>query len=322
MTPIYEWLRINKKIIFYILAFVVLGFIYIFLHKTPRYFPLGQVITVYPGETLQEISESLYEQKVVSYPFILRVHVVLLGGEKRVMAGDYLLDKTEGPADLANRLVSGKFKIETVKITIPEGWNVFQMADYLATVLTNFDRKAFFDLAKKNEGYLFPDTYFVSPTTDLSRLMDLMKENFDRKIKNIIEITGSKYSLNEIITMASILELEAKTAESRRTIAGILWKGLELRMPLQVDSAFLYINGKNTYELTVNDLEIDSPYNTYKYRGLPPGPIGNPGSQAIKAAVTPISTDYLYYISSKSGDMHYATTFEHHKKNIELYLNK
>ncbi len=317
-----EFLKQNRKVATLISGFIVLCSIYLFIHRTPVDFPLGQVITIYPGESLQEISENLKELKVVKYPFILRVHVILLGGEKRVMAGDYLLDRKEGPADIASRLVNGGFHIETVKITIPEGWNVFQIADYLAKNLINFDRKVFLNLASKDEGYLFPDTYFVSPAVKYEKLIDLMKSNFESKIEEILEIVKSKYTLREIIIMASILEAEARTTDSRRTIAGILWKRLSLGIPLQVDSTFSYVNGKNTYELTLDDLQIDSPYNTYKYRGLPPGPIGNPGVDAIKSAVTPITTKYLYFLSSKNGDMYYATTFEQHKKNKELYLNK
>jgi len=122
--------------------------------------------------------------------------------------------------------------------------------------------------------------------------------------------------------MASIIEAEARTTESRRIISGILWKRISLGMPLQVDSTFVYINGKNTYELTSDDLKIDSPYNTYVYKGLPPTPIGNPGLDAILAALYPKTSKYLYFLSSKSGDMYYATTFEQHKRNKELYLNK
>ncbi len=312
----------NKKASIFLVSFFILCGLYLFLYRPPTDFPLGQIITIYPGETLQEISESLRDSKVIKYPLLFRVHVIAQGGEKKVMAGDYLLDRIEGPADIAYRVVGGQFHIETVKITIPEGWNTFQMADYLAKNLLNFNRNAFLNLAKKEEGYLFPDTYFVSPAIKYDKLILLMRQNFGRKIESIPEISKSKYSLKEIITMASILESEARTAESRRTIAGILWKRLSIDMPLQVDSTFIYINGKNTYELTVQDLEIDSPYNTYKYKGLPPGPIGNPGIEAIRDAVTPITTKYLYYLSSRSGDMYYATTFEQHKKNIQLYLNK
>jgi UPF0755 protein len=120
--------------------------------------------------------------------------------------------------------------------------------------------------------------------------------------------------------MASILEAEARTTETRKIISGILWKRMEIGMPLQVDAPFQYIIGKNTFQLTTNDLKFDSPYNTYKYKGLPPGPIGNPGLDAISATVNPIKTNYLYYLSDVRGNMHYAKTFAEHVINKEKYL--
>lgn len=311
----------KQKVIFLFFAVAFLAVVYAYVQRSPSDFPVGQVVTVYPGESLQEITNSLKEMNVIKHPFIFRTTVILLGGEKNVMAGDYLLDIREGSYSLARRLTHADFKVETVKATIPEGWNIFQIAEYLDKNLINFDEKLFLTLAKKEEGYLFPDTYFISPAIKPDRIIALMKSNFNDKMEDL-DIEDSDYSLHEIITMASILESEARTTESRRTIAGILWKRLSIGMPLQVDSTFLYVNGKNTYELTLNDLQIDSPYNTYKYKGLPPGPINNPGIDSIKSALNPISTKYLYFLSSRSGDMYYAKTFEEHKKNKELYLNK
>ena len=120
--------------------------------------------------------------------------------------------------------------------------------------------------------------------------------------------------------MASIIEKEARTMETRQIIAGILWKRLELGMPLQVDVSFKYINGKTTKNLTLADLKIDSPYNSYLYKGLPPTPISNPGLDAIKAAISPTKTDYLYFLSDRKGLMHYAKTYQQHLQNKELYL--
>ncbi len=318
---IFTWIIGNKIKILLIAGLVLFLGLYLLINKSPTDFPIGQVITVYPGESLDEISENLKELNVVKYPLVFRSHVLLLGGEKKVMAGDYLLDKIESPADLASRMVNGNFNIETVKITIPEGWSVSQMADYFAEKLINFDKKGFIALAKKEEGYLFPDTYFISPATKPDKLVLMLKANFETKMEDIPEINKSKYSLKEIITMASILEAEARTTESRRMVAGILWKRISLGIPLQVDAAFSYINGKNTYELTLDDLQIDSPYNTYKYRGLPPTPINNPGVDSIKAALSPTSSQYLYFLSSRDGKMYYAKTFDEHKRNKELYLN-
>jgi len=124
---------------------------------------------------------------------------------------------------------------------------------------------------------------------------------------------------SDIITMASILEGEAKTTADREIVAGILWKRLTLGMPLQVDSTFMYINGKNTYQLSAADLKIDSPYNTYIYTGLPPTPIDNPGLDSITSAITPTTTNYLYFFSGRDGTMHYAVTYADHLKNIAKY---
>ena len=121
--------------------------------------------------------------------------------------------------------------------------------------------------------------------------------------------------------MASLLEKEARTTESRRIIAGILWKRLEIGMLLQVDAVFGYIINKGSLQLTLEDLSIDSPYNTYRYKGLPIGPIANPGLDSLQAATMPILTDYLFYLSDKEGTMHYSETFEEHKRKKRLYLN-
>ena len=148
----------------------------------------------------------------------------------------------------------------------------------------------------------------------------MMEDNFEAKINSLSAFATTTRSKEDIIIMASILENETRTPEDRRIVSGILWKRLKLGMPLQVDASFVYVNGKNTYELTANDLKIDSPYNTYKYQGLPPGPIGNPGLDSILAALNPTTTKYLYFLSSLDGKMYYAQTFEQHKKNRELYL--
>ncbi len=314
----------QKQIIYFLAGFFVLGCVYIFFHIPPKDFPLGKVVTIESGQSLQQITSILYSQHIIYSPFFFRVHVIIQGGEKKVQAGDYLLDRREGPADLAYRLVHGQFHLETFKATIPEGWNIFQIGDYLEKNLIDFNKKKFLALAKNKEGYLFPDTYFVSPTVKPDAVISLMQNNFNQKITSVNWSTWQvdQFDLKKVIIIASILEEEARTTENRRIVAGILWKRLALGMPLQVDSTFSYINGKTSEQLTLDDLKIDSPYNTYLYKGLPPTPIGNPGLDAITSAITPIKTSYLYFLSSKSGVMYYAKTFDEHKRNKELYLNK
>ncbi|HEY4505382.1 MAG TPA: endolytic transglycosylase MltG [Candidatus Paceibacterota bacterium] len=330
IDQILQWFRMRReKVAYFFIGIFIIAVMYLFFHTPPVGFPIDQVFTVTTGESLQNIADNLYDNNIIRSPFFFRAHVILQGAENRVMAGDYLLDRREGSADLAYRLVHGQFNVDSIKTTIPEGWNVFQISDYLKKNLINFDLVRFIFLAKSKEGYLFPDTYFLSQTSKPEAIIALMSNNFDAKIASVYGpatstrvLGGQKRNLKDVITMASILENEARTTDSRRIIAGILWKRLSLGMPLQVDSTFSYINGKNTYDLTLDDLKIDSPYNTYMYRGLPPGPISNPGVDAITDAITPITTQYLYFLSSRSGKMYYATTFEQHKRNKELYLNK
>jgi UPF0755 protein len=313
--------NVNKKraITAFVVAFLVsLFFLLIFGSKSS--FPVGSVMEIKSGESLQSITVKLKEENIISSEVLFRSMVILFGGEKRVIAGDYLLAKKESTFSIARRLVNGNFGIDNVRITIPEGWNVFQIADYLGKNLVFFDKKTFLDLAKDKEGYLFPDTYFVLGSIKSREIIAMMENNFLKRTSSLEEkISKSGYSKKEIIIMASILEGEA-LPEDRNVVAGILWRRLEMGMPLQVDSTFSYINGKNTYELTLDDLKIDSLYNTYKYKGLPPGPINNPGLEAITSALNPIKTKYLYFLTEKDGTIHYAKTFEEHKRNKERYL--
>jgi UPF0755 protein len=304
-----------------LIAFIV-AILYVYVHRPPAEFPLGEVITISTGQSLHDITNTLYEAHAIRYGIVFRSAVIMQGGEKKVMAGDYLLDKKVGPVDLAHRLVHGEFHLPVAKITIPEGLNVFEIADILSKNLYKFSRNQFLALAKKQEGYLFPDTYFIPPTEKYDKIIKRMNDNFTVQIEDIKDFSTSTHSMKEIITMASIVEDEARTTESRKVVAGILWKRLSLGMPLQVDSTFKYINGKDTYSLTADDLQINSPYNTYLYKGLPPTPINNPGVDAIEAVLNPTKTSYLYFLSSKSGTMYYAKTFDEHIKNKELYLNK
>jgi UPF0755 protein len=310
----------KKRFIYFSLVTTILLSGYLIVHLPPRNYPTGEIFSVSAGQSLYTISSNLYDAGAIRSTVVFRSHVIFLGGEKRVIAGDYLLQKKEGPADLAFRLVNGEFDIETKRITIPEGWNIYEISDYLSKNLLNFNKDYFILISKKKEGYLFPDTYFVQPTIKTEDLVRRMTETFFYKVPKVSGFATTTKNISEVITMASILEREAITMESRRIISGILWKRLKLGMPLQVDASFSYVNGKTTFELTLDDLKIDSPYNTYLYKGFPPSPIGNPGLDSIFAAVNPIESKYLYYLTGHDGKMYYAKTFEEHKRNKEKYL--
>lgn len=174
-------------------------------------------------------------------------------------------------------------------------------------------------LPESLEGYLFPDTYefFVpqSPATVLKKFTD----NFDRRVRSIVPDGAD---LKKILTVASLIEKEAHDSKDRRIISGIIWKRLEANIPLQIDSSICYLKfGGGCLPINENDYKIDSPYNTYLYKGLPPGPIGNPGKDSIEASLYPEKSPYLFYVSNpKDQKTIFATNFEEHKRNIIKYL--
>ncbi|MES2213325.1 MAG: endolytic transglycosylase MltG [Patescibacteria group bacterium] len=321
-TPRLTPRQIARKYLLRIAGVCILFFLlYTVLFSVPVGFPKGQSVIIPPGESLQSITEMLYSKHIINSRILFRSAVIFFGGEKRVIAGEYLLNSDEGSVVLALRLVRGNFHLEPIKITIPEGWNVFAIAEYLSKHIVGFDTAHFIEIARGEEGYLFPDTYFISPNASAEVVVSIMQNNFNKKITSLdSEIKKSGHTKEEIIIMASIVEGEARTLQNRKIVSGVLWKRISLGMPLQVDAAFSYVNGKNSYTLTASDLKIDSPYNTYKYAGLPPGPISNPGLESIDAALHPVQTDYLYFLTGKDGVMYYAKTFEEHKKNKAKYL--
>lgn len=311
----------EKYIYSAIFVYIVVFFGYLYFHTPPKHFPLNEVITIEPGESLQDITNSLYESKVIKFPFIFRTTVIVLGGERKVIAGDYLMDKKVGPVDIAYRLIKGQFHLEARRITIFEGWTIYDIADSLEKQLVDFNKDEFVRLAKDNEGYLFPDTYFINSTARPKNIITMMNQNFESKIKTLPGIATSTHSLKEIITMASIIEAETRSKADKSIVSGILWNRIKIGMPLQLDTTFVYVNGKGTFELTLNDLKIDSPYNTYKNKGLPPGPINNPGMDSIVAALYPAKTKYLFFLTGQDGKMYYGKNFEEHKTNRRLYLD-
>ncbi len=301
--------------------FVVLAYAGFYILVPPPSFPVGTIVEIPDGATLSEAAHMLEGKGVIRSALALRAYITLVKNDHPVISGSYLLPEKESLSAIAERIVVGEYRILRVKILIPEGFDVTALSKALVSAMLTFDGEKFLSIAQKDEGYLFPDTYFFFTTATPEEVAAKMRNNFDQKTKDLADkINASGHSLADIIIMASIIERETITPADRRIVSGILWKRIKLGMPLQVDAAFNYVNGKSTYDLTLGDLQIDSRYNTYKYKGLPPGPIANPGLDTILAALEPTETPYLYYLSEKDGTMHYAKTFEEHKKNKVKYL--
>jgi UPF0755 protein len=326
MRPLFTTLSQNATFALYSalgLVFLLLGFFYFTQFRAPRNFPPSIVITIESGKGLTEIAQELKDKHIIQSPFWFNNFVISLKLERKIVSGDYYFDRPLNVYQVAKRITSGEFSIEQIKTTIPEGSSVFDISDIILKNYPEFDSSQFILLAKKKEGYLFPDTYKFGSTVTPQNVIDVMTANFNKKIKDEnIQTAFADYGkpVNEIITMASLLEGEARQMRTRQIIAGILWERIRRGMPLQVDATFRYVNGKTSKNLTIDDLKIDSPYNTYLYKGLPPTPISNPGLDSILAAATPIATKYLYFLTDSEGKMHYAETFEEHQINVEKYL--
>lgn len=310
-----------KRIIWLILIIVIIAIIYIFktFVSPPTDFPSPYQLNIESGQTLFSISHELTADHVIRSPRIFEMFMIGFGSEKSISEGEYYFASPLSSLQIALRISTHSFGISKVKVTFPEGFTSKQMKNRLIQTFPEIDGLAFETLTKGKEGYLFPDTYSFFPNVSVELVVEALEKNFDKKIAPVVsDITGSRHSLKDIITMASIIEKEASGENDRAVISGILWKRLSLGLPLQVDAPFLYISGKD--KVSSFDLSLNSAYNTYTHTGLPPTPIGNPGFAAIVASIHPEESPYLYYLHGTDRNIHYAVTYTEHQANIKKYL--
>lgn len=288
----------------------------------PGDFPVDTAITIPRGLSAGAIANLLEEKGVVRSADLLYVFLVTKHNPNSIQAGLYVFSEPLSVAGVAERLTnSGNVADNLVALTLPEGFTVREFAQLASVVLPNFSAEEFIALATKEEGFFFPDTYYLPIDFKADELMSLLKETYQEKISSIKEeIEAHDLSEYEIITLASLIEREANTEESMKMVSGILQNRLAIDMALQADASMEYVLQGSLQDLKPEDLEKDSPYNTYKNRGLPPTPIGNPGLQAIEAVLRPTKSDFIYYITGDDGIFRYAKTFDEHKANISRYL--
>lgn len=295
--------------------------LYLGVVRPPSNFPVETVFRIEEGSTLREVASALKEANLIRFEYAFIVAALFLKGESGVVAGDYYFPHKKNLYSIANMTLNADYGLVPVKVVIPEGASVTDIADILHKKFNRFDTESFLRLAIEKEGYLFPDTYYFLPTVTATATIAMFEETFYDKIKPLApQIVLFGAPLHDIVTMASIIEREARDSQARRLISSVLWNRLKIGMPLQVDVTFDYINGKDTFDLSIADLDIDSPYNTYRYPGLPPGPIANPGLDAIIAAIEPVRSNYLYFLAGHDGEVYFGETFEEHKENRAKYL--
>ena len=280
--------------------------------------------------SVKSAAEKLAYEHVIRSPFLFRLGSIILRDKKGVIAGDYFFAKPESVWTVAERLVYGQQGLIPVKVTFPEGITVAEMADILGRSSLNkqtFSSSTFLTLATTTdaEGYFFPDTYLFPPNSTTQSVIGALRDNFQNQISSeplARDIVAFGRPQKDVVIMASLLEKEASTEIDRQIIAGILWKRVDKGMLLEVDPTLTYVTGRTSAHLTVADLAMDSPYNTYRYKGLPPHPIDNPGLDALTAAVTPTSTPYWFYLAGNDNVVHYATTYDEQLANEKKYLGE
>ncbi len=296
---------------------IVIGFALSMILFLPGYSGERKEIVIEPGMGAKDVAKLLTDKGIIPNPYLFRLVAKLYGKERKIKAGKYILRKDMSLFEILKTIVEGKGVLEAV--TIPEGLTSSQIADIFLKKGIIKDKEKFLKIVKEKnlEGYLFPDTYYVPEDYGEKRVIDMMVKRFEEKLPKDFQERAKKLGLSEkdVIILASLVEKEAKYQEDRPKIASVFLNRLKKGMKLESCATIQYILGKPKPNLSYEDLKIKSPYNTYLHKGLPPGPICNPGEASIMAVLYPAKTDYLYFVAGKDGRHLFAKTYKEHLKN-------
>ncbi len=294
------------------------------------------VVVIPPGMTTQAIGELLYGKGLLRSVALFRAVVSLERAGGKLQAGEYVFSKAMTAREIIGKLTRGETGYR--QFTIPEGYTIDQIAALLESqnIVPAAKFKAYAagaapydyinpaaNVKYKSEGFLFPDTYRISPGASEEQIVKMMAAQFDRQFTPAMRKRAAELglSMRQVIILASLVEKEAQLAKERPVIAGVFLGRLKQDMPLQSCATIQYILGYPKPELTVQDTELPSPYNTYQNMGLPPGPIASPGLAAIQAVLNPAAIDYLYFVANKDGSHVFSRTYEEHLAAISQVSN-
>ncbi len=296
-------------------------------------------ILVQNGESFAALAKDLKEKHVIANAFWFRVAAEFAGVTAKVKQGAYEVTPGENYSSLLTTLTTSS--TTDVSVTIPEGYTLKQIgelmheklnisaADWQAAtgVSSPFESHPLVVMAKKPdnvdlEGYLFPDTYRFYPSATANDVVKKMLDEMQAKIEGIDAPTGDAkgMTLHQVLTLASIVEREVRKPDDMKQVADIFLKRISAGIALQADSTVNYVTGGDDPSINSTDRTLDSPYNTYMNRGLPPGPISNPGLNALSAVIHPASNPYYYFLTDNTGNVYYAKTLEEHTVNRAKYL--
>lgn len=282
------------------------------------------VFTITPGEPLDSVINNLSKNDLIRNRLAFYMMVKQRGLERKIQAGQFRLSQSMSAYDIANAFMSGSID---AWLTVPEGLRKEEIATLVYDSF-GIDEDEFNALAR--EGYLFPDTYLIPANPTAAQIVSIMMQTFEEKYTPEMraQAAAKGYTDNEVIILASIIEKEAKYDIDRTEIASVIVRRYEENYPLQIDATVQYALGYQPRQkrwwksvTTFDDLEYDSPYNTYLYSGIPPAPISNPGIASIQAVLDANpNTKYKFYLSDEVGNTYFAETYEEHQRNIERYL--
>jgi UPF0755 protein len=303
------------------------GYTYIMQPNNPEDDTLVDIV-IPKGQSLSKTAAVLHEKGLLRSPVSLKI--LAYTKDAKIQAGRFKVAPNMTPAEIIETLNTGKLDYW---VTFLEGWRREEFAQSLAKASADnnidFDKQQFLDLTQEKEGYLFPDSYLFPMDASTTMIVSSLENTLDKKISTEMEqqISASGRTKHQILTMASLIEREARTDTARKMVSGILWKRLDNGWPLQVDATLQFAKASKANNVTdwwaeplAVDKQINSPYNTYQNTGLPPGPICAPSASSINAAVYPQASEYWYYISDLEGNMHYAKDLSEHNANVNRYL--
>lgn len=289
------------------------------------------VIDVRQGQSLKTTANVLYQESIIKSPIKLILFARIKGYDKHLKAGEYLLSAAMTPGQILDIMVKGEVKLH--KLTVPEGYNIDQIAD-LVTQAGFGTREAFIkaasdaELARKMgleaetfEGYLFPDTYFFPKTATVEKIISTMVQRFWSIFTPEWKARATSYgfTVHQVVTLASIIEKETGAPFERPRISSVFHNRLRKKMRLESDPTVIYGIKNFNGNLTRKHLKTRTPYNTYKIRGLPAGPIANPGRASLEAALYPEETGYIYFVSKKDNTHHFSTNLKEHNRAVQKY---
>ena len=291
-------------------------------------------LSVKPGMSASDIGDELVRRGVLEgkIPFWWKARQS--GAASNFKTGMYAMHPRMSADAVLQKLTAGDTAV--VKFTIPEGFGVKEIAKRLADeglvdeqeFLTKAKDYAPYDYIRRKsdiryacEGFLFPDTYELHEEASVDAILKMMSEDFDTRLTPELRARAKEMnlSIHDLITLASLVEKEARYAEDRPIIAQVFFKRMKLGMPLQSDTTLQYLMNAPKEDVSIKDTKIDSPYNTYQIKGLPPGPIASPGMAAIKAVLYPADTDYLYFVADRQGHNHYSKNYSDHEAAVNQF---